>query len=137
MLHTMALKRPKSMSELAYYTRRADAQGKQEVWVFKGPCPKCGKGMMGKPRDPKTGKAKIRAKEYVCPECGHTEEKETYEDTLNANVAYTCTCGNSDEVELSFKRKKISVEIGGKKKRKNGISFNCSKCSKEIKVLKL
>lgn len=136
----MALRRPKSMGELVYYTRRSDDQGKQEVWVFRGACPKCGKGEMGKPRDPKTGKAKIRAKEYVCPECNHTVEKEEYEDTLQANIAYTCAkCNNEDEAEISFKRKKISIKNPktGKTKRKAGITFNCSKCSEEIKVVKL
>jgi len=133
----MALQRPESMSELVYFSRRADNQGKQEVWVFRGPCPECGNGKMGKPKNPKTGKAKIRAKEYVCPECNHTAEKEEYEDTLTASVSYECSCGNSDEIQVPFKRKKINIEINGKKKRKSGISFDCSKCETEIKIVKL
>ena len=66
------LKEPESMDELVYYTNRdLDNGGEAVCWVRRGKCPKCGKGMMGKPRNPKTGKAKIRASEYVCPECGN------------------------------------------------------------------
>ncbi len=133
----MAIERPNSMDELVYYTRRADDQGRVEVWVFRGPCPECEKGIMGKPKNPKTGKAKIRAKEYVCPECMHVVDKEDYEDTLKANVQYTCSCGNSDTIRIPFERKKLRVEIRGKKKTKLGVSFNCAKCNEEIKVVKL
>ena len=64
----MALKRPESMDECVYYTLRDIGEGEATVWVFKQSCPKCGKGIMGKPKG-KEGKVKIRAKEYVCPEC--------------------------------------------------------------------
>ena len=68
---TMTIKEPGSMDELIYFTNRSVGDGNVMCWVYKGPCPQCGEGMMGKPKDEKTGKPKIRAKEYVCPECGN------------------------------------------------------------------
>ncbi len=68
----MALKYPDSMDDCAYFTRRLVGDRKIVTWVFKETCPQCKKGIMGKPKDPKTGKPKIRANEYTCPECGHT-----------------------------------------------------------------
>jgi len=65
----MALQEPKSMDECVYFTNRLLGNGKIRAWVFREQCPKCGKGLMGKPRDPKTGRAKIRSEEYVCPSC--------------------------------------------------------------------
>ena len=66
---------PNSMEECVYFTRRAVGNGKAVAWVFKEDCPECGKAKMGKPVNEKTGKAKIRATEYVCPACNHTIEK--------------------------------------------------------------
>ena len=84
---------------------------------------------MGKPRDPKTGAAKIRAKEYVCPECNHTVEKIEYEDTLTANIAYTCPhCKNQGETTTPFKRKSFE----GVK----AIVFLCEKCKQKIPITK-
>tara|TARA_Y100000310_G_C20253021_1_gene610012 strand:+ start:135 stop:542 length:408 start_codon:yes stop_codon:yes gene_type:complete len=134
----MALTKPKSMSELVYFTRRNDEFGQVQVWVFKEKCGKCGKAFMGKPVNPKTGKVKSRAKEYVCVECNHSEEKEAYEDSLTANIVYTCPEGHSGETRIPFKRKKISIKLPtGKNKRKDGISFECKKCGFEVKVVKL
>ncbi len=135
----MTLRKPKSMSELVYFTRRNDEFGKIQVWVFKEKCTECGKAEMGKPLNPKTGKVKSRAKEYVCSECDHTVEKEAYEDTLTANISYTCPDGHSGETQIPFKRKKISIKDPktGKTKRKDGICFHCGECDFEIKVVKL
>lgn len=97
-------------------------------WVFREKCPKCGKALMGKPRDD-DGKVKIRAKEYICPECGHTVEKQEYEDTLTANVAYTCPfCGYQGETQIPFKRKTFE----GVK----ALVFECAKCKKKIAITK-
>ncbi len=94
------------MDECTYFTRRAENKGKVMAWVLRGPCPKCHKGFMGKPVDKKTGSVKIRAKEYVCPECGYAVEKEVYEDTLTCSIRYTCQeCGHNDETQAPFKRK--------------------------------
>ena len=86
----MALKKPESMEECVYYTKRSIDKGNVTAWVFKEKCEKCGKGLMSKPKDPKTGKPKIRATEYVCEECGFSIPKKEYEESLTANIEYTC-----------------------------------------------
>lgn len=135
----MSLTEPKSMDECVYFTNRSDEKGKVKAWVFKEKCPKCKKGLMGKPRDEKTGKPKIRAKEYVCPECNYKVEKEKYEDTLTINVKYTCDkCKNSDEISIPFKRKKVQRvdEETGKKKLIETIRFECGKCGEIFDITK-
>ena len=133
------MRQPKSMSELVYFTRRKDEFGLVKLWVFRENCPSCNNAQMGKPVDPKTKKVKSRAKEYVCPECNHIIEKEEYEDSLDANIEYTCPQGHSHEKTMPFKRQKISIKDlkTGKNKRKLGIMFNCETCDFEIKVPKL
>jgi predicted RNA-binding Zn-ribbon protein involved in translation (DUF1610 family) len=124
----MALKTPDSMDELIYFTNRTIGSGKAKMWVFKGMCPKCRKGIMGKPTD-KKGKVLIRAKTYVCKECGYTAEKEEYEDTLTASAQYTCPdCGFAGESEVPFKRKKVAGA--------DAVIFTCGKCGKKIPVTK-
>ena len=135
----MGLRQPKSMDECIYFTNRNDPKnGKVRAWVFKENCPKCKEGLMAKPRDEKTGKPKIRATEYVCPKCNHTVEKKEYEATLTACIDYTCTCGNSGEVEMPFKRKKIKFfdDEDQKEKAADALQFVCSKCDKKINVTK-
>jgi len=123
----MPLKMPESMDECIYFTRRADGAGKSMCWVFKEKCPKCGKALMGKPVD--NGKVKIRAKEYVCPQCGHREEKVAYEEKLTANITYTCPkCKHAGEIQIPFKRKSVD----GVK----ALVFNCQKCSEKIVITK-
>ncbi len=126
----MALKQPSSMDECVYFTRRnIDVEsGKAMVWVLREICPKCKKGIMGKPRDSK-GKVSIRAKEYVCPECKYTVEKGEYEDTLTANIMYTCQkCKFSGETQIPFKRKKVMGV--------DALKFKCQKCGFDIIVTK-
>ena len=126
----MVLKQPESMDECVYFTQRSidDGKGSVKVWVFKQTCPKCGKAIMGKPRD-KKGKVLTRAKECVCPSCGYSVEKQAYEDSLTANAEYKCpSCGSSGETHIPFKRKNIE-----------GIPtlrFQCSKCKTHIDVTK-
>jgi len=131
---------PESMEECIYFTKRQIGEkGKATAWVFREKCPKCKKALMGKPRDEKTGKVKIRSKEYVCPECGYTMEKGAYEDTLTANIQYTCPyCGHKGEHQMSFKRKKIQVfdEETQKKKTVDALKFKCKKCGKDILITK-
>lgn len=126
------------MDECVYFTRRKDQNGFVKVWVFKEMCPSCGKGLMGKPRDEKTGKPRIRAKEYVCPECNYTLEADKYEDSLTACVHYECSCGNKDDIEISFKRKSVGIvdEETGKRKSAKALVFECSKCGKRFVVTK-
>ena len=135
----MALRQPQSMDECVYFTIRADEQGnKIKAWVFREQCPQCKEGIMGKPRDPKTGKPKIRAEEYVCPKCNYTLEKEAYEDTLTANIEYTCSCAQSGGVQMPFKRKKVQRfdEESQKKVTVDSIRFQCQGCGKNIDVTK-
>lgn len=123
----MALKQPESMDEIIYFTQRSIGSGKARVWVFKKMCPECGKALMGKPVE--KGSVKIRAKEYKCPQCGYTEEKKAYEESLTASIEYTCPeCSNSGELEIPFKRKKVKgVEM---------LRANCEKCGAEIDITK-
>lgn len=104
----MALELPDNMDELVYMTRRVFEKGRAIAWVDREICPKCKKGLMGKPKDPKTGRPKIRATEYICPECNHTIPKAEYESTLTANIIYTCPhCEKDGEASVPFKRKNI------------------------------
>ncbi|MBW2972914.1 hypothetical protein KY346_00815 [Candidatus Woesearchaeota archaeon] len=135
----MALRFPESMDECIYFTRRTIKDGKVVAWVFKETCSKCGKAKMSKPKDEKTGKVKVRAKEYVCPACGHTVEKKAYEETLTCNIEYTCPhCGNKGELQVPFKRKKVQVfdEEAQKKKSMDAVKFQCQKCGKDILITK-
>ena len=76
------LKEPESMDECLYFTNRTIGElGKAKAWVYKKMCPKCGETKMGKPVE--KGKVRIRAKEYVCSECGHIEEKKEH---IEANI---------------------------------------------------
>jgi len=124
------LKKPESMEELVYMTNRdIGDDGSARCWVFKEQCDKCGKGPMGKPVDPKTKKVKVRAKEYVCPDCGNTVEKTEYEDTLTANVDYTCPeCKHEGEIQVPFIRKKIKGVVT--------LRVNCEECKADIDITK-
>jgi predicted RNA-binding Zn-ribbon protein involved in translation (DUF1610 family) len=119
------LKKPNNMNELVYYTSRDIGKGEIFVWVFKQLCPKCKKAMMGKPTE--GGKVKIRAKEYVCPACNYTAEKEAYEETLTASAEYTCPeCSFKGEAQIPYKRKAVE----GTK----ALRFVCGKCGAKIDV---
>ncbi|MCK5629830.1 MAG: hypothetical protein KAI26_04385 [Nanoarchaeota archaeon] len=125
----MAYKKPESMDECVYFSNRDVGAGSAMVWVFKQECPKCHKALMGKPVDAKTGRAKIRAKEYVCPGCSYSVEKEEYEEGLTAYCEYTCPeCKEHGEAETPYKRKSID---GVKTLR-----FNCQSCSANIDITK-
>ncbi len=135
----MPLKQPTSMDECVYFTRRVTGNGKAKVWVFKEKCPKCNNGTMGKPKNSKTGKPKIRAKEYVCTICNYTVDEKSYEDTLTASIEYTCPyCANEGEIQIPFKRKKVQIfnETVQKKKAADSLRFQCQKCSKNIDITK-
>lgn len=125
----MALKFPNSMDECLYFTRRKDENSHIIAWVFKKQCPKCKKGIMQKPRDEKTGRPKIRATEYICDNCGHSEEKKEHESSLIMNIQYKCPhCGNEGEATTPYVKKTFE-----------GIPsylFECSKCKKKIAITK-
>ncbi|GIU69860.1 MAG: hypothetical protein KatS3mg002_1096 [Candidatus Woesearchaeota archaeon] len=126
----MKLVEPKSMDECVYFTNRTIGEkltGSVRCWVFREKCPKCKKGMMGKPVE--NGKIKIRATEYVCPECNYSEDKKTYEEKLTANIDYVCPkCNYHGQLQIPFKRKVI---MGVKTLR-----FNCEKCNETIDITK-
>ena len=120
---------PSSMDECFYFSNRTleEGKGKAIAWVLKADCPKCGKAKMGKPVD--KGKVKIRAKEYVCPECNYTVPKEEYEPTLTVNVQYTCPyCGKSGEATTPYKRKSF--------KGVQAYVFECNDCGEKIGITK-
>ena len=136
----MPSKKPETDEEigkLVYFTKRNIGNGKAFAWVYRLPCPKCKKALMGKPRE--GGKVKIRSKEYVCPECNYTVEKEEYEGTLTAAIEYTCPqCGNSGFIEVPYHKKKVKVldEETGKTSSADAIVFSCQKCSAKINITK-
>ncbi|MBU0456559.1 MAG: hypothetical protein ABH824_05405 [Nanoarchaeota archaeon] len=100
----MALKIPESMDECLYFTNRSLGDGHLLAWVYRKECPKCKKAKMGKPVE--KGKIKTRATEYVCPECGFTEEKIEHEESLILEAQYTCPkCGKEGESTAPYKRK--------------------------------
>lgn len=139
-MNKISLKEPESTEECVYYTfRGVGEEGEAKAWVLKEKCKKCGKGLMSKPKDEKTGKPKIRAKEYVCPECNYTVEKEEYEKGLTANIKYTCPhCKFEGEAQIPFIRKKVQIlnEETQKKKPVEVLRFQCGKCSKDIDITK-
>ena len=106
----MAIKEPESMDELVYMTRRVVGDGNMVAWVYRGPCPECGKGKMGKPINPKTKRPRTRATEYECPECKHSIPKEEYEESLECEIKYTCPhCKHKGEKAVPFKRKNMKI----------------------------
>jgi|TARA_B100001971_G_C18210360_1_gene550281 ssDNA-binding Zn-finger/Zn-ribbon topoisomerase 1 len=95
---------PESMNDVIYFSNRSVGTGKVRAWVYRKQCPECDKAKMGKPVV--KGKVKIRAKEYVCPGCNHTEEKEEHEESLTLEAIYTCPeCGKEGEGTTMYKRK--------------------------------
>ena len=125
------------MDECIYFTRRTIGKGKAKAWVPKELCPKCKKALMAKPKDPKTGRPKIRSKEYTCPECGYTIEKQAYETTLTCNIEYICPhCSFSGEIQIPYKRKKVKVQTLDGEKSADSLRFQCKKCGKNIDVTK-
>ena len=129
----MLEKKPETDAEiekLVYYTqRKIRPNGHAAAWVYRQKCPKCGKGLMGKPRDEKTGKVKIRSPDYICPDCGHAVEKKAYEESLTANVEYICPkCRYKGEIGIPFKRKKVQGM--------DALKFSCEKCGETILITK-
>ena len=120
---------PNSMDECFYFTRRTlDNNGKVLAFVLKPECPNCHKAKMGKPQAG-DGHVKIRAKEYVCPECNYEVSKEEFEPTLTMQIQYTCPkCGKSGETTTPYKRRKIQGV--------DAYVFECKDCGEKIPVTK-
>lgn len=131
---------PESMDDLVYFTRRKlGEKGSAIAWAYRGDCPACKKAKMGKPRDEKTGKPKIRADHYVCSECDHKIPKQAYEDSLECEIQYVCPkCENKGELATPFKRKSFPIvdPDTGKKKAAKAIVFHCESCNEKLGVTK-
>ncbi len=124
----IGFKEPESMDDLIYFTNRIlENNGKIKAWVCKIDCPECKSAKMGKPVE--KGKVKIRAKEYICPKCGYTEEKSLHEEKLPIEIIYTCPyCSHSDQTATIYKRKTYQ-----------GVPsyvFDCQGCGKKIAITK-
>ena len=124
----MPLKKPASVEECVYFTNRTIGNGRAMAWVFRKECPKCRKGIMGKPLK-KGNKVDKKADHYVCYSCGYTESNEQVENSLLINVECKCPhCGNEGETTTEYKRKSFE-----------GVPsyvFECGKCHKKIGLTK-
>ena len=127
-LTRMALKKPGSVRDCVYFTNRTIGNGRAMALVFRKECPKCKKGIMGKPIK-KNGKIDKKADNYVCYQCGYTEGNEQIENSLVINVEYKCPhCSNEGETTSEYKRKTFE-----------GVPsyiFECVKCRKKIGLTK-
>ncbi|HLC72211.1 MAG TPA: hypothetical protein VJH37_01380 [Candidatus Nanoarchaeia archaeon] len=135
----MALTPPASMDDCVYFTNRTLGDSRIKAWVLRKQCPKCKNGLMQKPRDPKTGKYKLRAKDYQCPSCKYQAPIEEYECTLTMSILYTCPkCKKSNEIQVPFKRKKAKMfdEVNGKYVTVDAVQFNCQSCQQKMFVTK-
>ncbi len=123
---------PNSMNECIYFTNRTIGSGKVMAWVYKKECPECKKSKMGKPVV--KGKVKIRATEYVCPECGHKEEKKEHEESLTLEAVYTCpNCSKEGEGTTEYIRKSFKASNG---KSVKAYIIECSSCNQKIPITK-
>ena len=124
----MALKKPNSAEECIYFTNRIIGSGKAIAWVFRKECPKCRKGIMGKPLK-KGGKPDKKSDHYACYSCNYQESNEQVENNLVINIEYKCPhCGNEGEATSEYKRKNFE-----------GVPsyvFECQKCRKKIGLTK-
>lgn len=122
----MALKKPDSMEECIYFTNRTLDSGRAVAWVFRKECPKCKKGVMGKPLK-KGNKVDKKADHYVCYSCGYSESDGVMEKSLVLNVEYKCPhCGHDGEATTEYQRKSF---YGVK-----AYVFSCQKCGQKIGI---
>lgn len=124
----MALKKPQSVEECVYFTNRSADSGRTMAWVFRKECPKCKKGIMGKPQK-KGGKVDKKSDYYVCYSCNYQESNEQVENSLILNVEYKCPhCGNEGETTTEYKRKSFQGV--------QSYIFECQKCRQKIPITK-
>src|SRR3989338_10720962 len=101
----MALNKPGSVEECVYFTNRTIDSGRAMAWVFRKQCPKCKKGIMGKPLK-KGGKVDKKATYYVCYECAYQESEADVIKGLALNVEYKCPkCGHEGGTTTEYTRK--------------------------------
>ncbi len=122
------LKKPESMDECVYFTRRTIESGRLTAWAFRKQCSKCNAGLMGKPIK-KNGKPDKKSPIYTCYSCGHQESNESIESSLVLSIEYTCPfCNQSGETTTEYVRKMYQ-----------GIPsfvFTCQNCGKNIGITK-
>ncbi len=124
----MALKRPESMDECFYFSNRIIGEGKAMAWVLRPNCPKCQKGLLGKPIK-KNGKVDKKAEHFECQLCKHQETEESLSNILVVSVDYVCPkCKNAGETTTPFKRKKFQGV--------SALVFSCQKCNELIPITK-
>lgn len=124
----MPLKKPESVEECVYFTNRIIDSGRAMAWVFRKQCPKCKKGIMGKPQK-KGGKVDKKADHYVCYSCGYQESNEQVESSLMINIEYKCPhCGNEGETISEYRRKSFQGV--------QSYIFECDKCRQKIPITK-
>ena len=155
----MPLKKPSSVQECVYFTNRIMGSGSAVAWVFKKQCPKCKKGIMGKPqksakikdfRDAKNqtvvsefarahshstdflakpGKIDKKSDHYVCYSCGYQESNEQAENSLVLNVEYKCPYCGHEGETTSEYKRKTFEGVPS-------YVFECEKCHKKIGITK-
>ena len=119
---------PTSMDELIYFSRRTlEPKGRVMAWAYKKECPSCHQALMGKPVE--KGKVKIRATEYVCPQCGYTESKAEHEKSLILCATYDCpACDHHGTTTTSY----VPKTYKGVKAR----VIVCENCGEKIAITK-
>ena len=125
-------KEPTSANELVYITNRTldGGKGNLRAWAYKLKCPKCQKALMGNPLNKKTGRPKIRAAEYECPNCGNVLSKDEVKPNLFVEVVYKCPyCSHDGYVKVPFIRKKFQGV--------DAFRFECEKCLNKIPITKM
>ena len=124
----MEIKKPASMDECVYFTNRLSDSARITAWVFRKECPKCKKGIMGKPKK-KGGKIDKKADHYDCYLCGYSESNEQVESNLTMNIDYKCQhCSNEGLTTTEYKRKTFEGV--------QSYIFECQKCHKKIGITK-
>lgn len=123
----MGLTPPTDMDDLFYFTNRTIGGGRIRAWVYRPPAPS-GKGKLGKPVDPKTGKVKKRSPVYV-DEVGTEYPCDEINPTLDVEVEYTCPfCSHKGEATTPYKRKKWQGV--------DAYVFACGGCGEKIGITK-
>lgn len=124
----MPLKKPENVGDCLYFTNRIIDSGRAMAWVFRKECPKCKKGIMGKPKK-KNGALDKKAENYVCYSCNYLETNEQVENSLRINIDYKCPhCENEGETTSEYKRKSFEGV--------QSYVFECEKCHKKIGLTK-
>ena len=117
------IREPESVQECLYFSRRefAPGVGHSVAWVFRKECPKCKKGLMGRP--------KKTAKEYVCKACGYAEDKKAHEEDVTLSIKYSCPfCAHKGFAQIPYKRKTLYG--------KPAFVFVCEGCSEKVGLYK-